>query len=171
MLFLQALGLGALLCTLYAYRHLCRSLQTKTEMQSLLQAVQAQKKYIAEAQMRYEQTKAFRHDIKNHLTVLSALLNNNELEESKVYLQKLKTVSATLSFPCQTGNPVVDILLREKIKMAKADGIAVEVSLLLPNPCKIDDFDLCVIFANALVVLCGFYLVMKNLRKCRIVIL
>ena len=171
LLFLQALGLGALLCTLYAYRHLCRSLQTKTEMQSLLQAVQAQKKYIAEAQMRYEQTKAFRHDIKNHLTVLSALLNNNELEESKVYLQKLKTVSATLSFPCQTGNSVVDILLGEKIKMAKADGIAVEVSLLLPNPCRIDDFDLCVIFANALVVLCGFYLVMKNLRKCRIVIL
>ena len=150
LLFLQALGLGALLCTLYAYRHLCRSLQTKAEMQSLSQAAQAQKIYIAEAQTRYEQTKAFRHDIKNHLSVLSAFLNNNKLEESKAYLQKLETVSTTLSFSCQTGNPVVDILLGEKIKMAKADGIAVEVSLLLPNPCRIDDFDLCVIFANAL---------------------
>ena len=150
LLFLQALGLGALLCTLYAYRHLCRSLQTKAEMQSLSQAVQAQKIYIAEAQTRYEQTKAFRHDIKNHLSVLSALLNNNKLEESKAYLQKLETVSTTLSFPCQTGNSVVDILLGEKLKMAKADGIAAEVSLFLPNPCGIDDFDLCVIFANAL---------------------
>ena len=150
LLFLQALGLGALLCTLYAYRHLCRSLQTKAEMQSLSQAVQAQKIYIAEAQTRYEQTKAFRHDIKNHLSVLSALLNNNKLEESKAYLQKLKTVSTMLSFPCQTGNSVVDILLGEKLKMAKADGITAEVSLFLPPPCGIDDFDLCVIFANAL---------------------
>jgi len=134
LLFLQALGLGALLCTLYAYRHLCRSLQTKAEMQSLSQAVRAQKIYIAEAQTRYKQTKAFRHDIKNHLSVLSALLNNNKFEECKAYLQKLKTVSTMLSFPCQTGNSVVDILLGEKLKMAKADGIAVEVSLLLPNP-------------------------------------
>ncbi|MCI9155008.1 MAG: sensor histidine kinase, partial [Ruminococcus sp.] len=81
---------------------------------------------------------------------LSALLNNNKLEESKAYLQKLETVSTTLSFPCQTGNSVVDILLGEKLKMAKADGITAEVSLFLPTPCGIDDFDLCVIFANAL---------------------
>lgn len=150
LLFLQALGLGALLCTLYAYRHLCRSLETKAEMQSLSQAVQAQKIYIAEAQMRYEQTKAFRHDIKNHLSVLSGLLNNSRLEESRAYLQKLGNASTILSFPYQTGNPVVDILLGEKLEMAKEDGIAAEVSLLLPSPCGVDDYDLCVIFANAL---------------------
>ena len=150
LLFLQALGLGALLCTLYAYRHLCRSLETKAEMQSLSQAVQAQKIYIAEAQMRYEQTKAFRHDIKNHLSVLSGLLNNSRLEESKAYLQKLGNASTILSFPYQTGNPVVDILLGEKLEIAKEDGIATEVSLLLPSPCGVDNYDLCVIFANAL---------------------
>ena len=150
LLFLQALGLGALLCTLYAYRRLCCSLRTKAEMQSLSQAAEAQKIYVAEARTRYEQTKSFRHDIKNHLSVLSGLLNNGKLEESKAYLQKLETVSTTLSFPCQTGNPVVDILLGEKLKIAEADGIAAEVSALLPSPCGIDDFDLCVIFANAL---------------------
>ena len=48
----------------------------------------------------------------------------------------------------QTGNPVVDILLGEKLGLAKE--IAAEVSLILPKPCGIDDFDLCVLFANAL---------------------
>lgn len=33
----------------------------------------------------------------------------------------------------------------EKLKMAKADEIAAEVSLPLPNLCGIGDFDLCVI--------------------------
>lgn len=148
LLLMQILGLVALLCTLYAYQHICHSFQTQAELQSLAQAAQAQKIYIAEAQIRYEQTKAFRHDIANHLSVLNGLLNNGELDESKAYLNKLKTVSSSLSFPYQTGNPVVDILLSEKLGLAKE--ITAEVSLLLPRPCGMDDFDLCVIFANAL---------------------
>lgn len=148
LLLMQILGLVALLCTLYAYQHICRSFQTQAALQSLTQAAQAQKIYIAEAQMRYEQTKAFRHDIANHLSVLDGLLNSEKWDESKAYLHKLKTTSASLSFPYQTGNPVVDILLSEKLGLAKE--ITAEVSLLLPKPCGIDDFDLCVIFANAL---------------------
>lgn len=150
LLFLQTLGLGALLCTLYAYRHLCRSLQAQAERQSLLRAAQAQRVYIVEAQTRYEQTKGFRHDIKNHLSVLDGLLNQGKLDESIDYLQKLETASAALSFPYQTGNPVVDILLGEKLGLANANGITTDVSLLLPKSCEVDDFDLCVIFANAL---------------------
>ena len=148
LLVLQILGLAALLCTLYAYQHICHSFQTQAALQSLEQATRTQKNYIAEAQRRYEQTKAFRHDIANHLSVLNGLLNNGELDESKAYLNKLKTVSTSLSFPYQTGNPVVDILLSEKLGLAKE--ITAEVSLLLPRPCGMDDFDLCVIFANAL---------------------
>ena len=145
---MQILGLAALLCTLYAYQHICNSFQTRAALRSLGQATQAQKNYIAEAQRRYEQTKAFRHDIANHLSVLDGLLNSKKLDESKAYMQKLKMASTSLSFPYQTGNPVVDILLSEKLGLAKE--IMAEITLLLPRPCGIDDFDLCVIFANAL---------------------
>ena len=138
LLLLQVMGLAALLCTLYAYRQLCQGFQARAELQSLTQAAHEQKVYIAEAQARYEQTKSFRHDIKNHLSVLDGLLRNGKLE----------AVSEALSFPYQTGNPVVDILLGEKLGLAKE--IAAEVSLILPKPCGIDDFDLCVLFANAL---------------------
>ena len=44
----------------------------------------------------------------------------------------------------------MDILLSEKLELAKASGIKAEVSLLLPKVCEIDDLDLCIIFANAL---------------------
>ena len=148
LLLLQVMGLAALLCTLYAYRQLCRGFQAQAELQSLTQAAHEQKVYIAEAQARYEQTKSFRHDIKNHLSVLDGLLRSGKLEEGREYLKKLEAVSEALSFPYQTGNPVVDILLGEKLGLAKE--IAAEVSLVLPKPCGIDDFDLCVLFANAL---------------------
>ena len=148
LLLLQVMGLAALLCTLYAYRQLCRGFQAQAELQSLTQAAHEQKVYIAEAQARYEQTKSFRHDIKNHLSVLDGLLRSGKLEEGREYLKKLEAVSEALSFPYQTGNPVVDILLGEKLGLAKE--IAAEVSLVLPKSCGIDDFDLCVLFANAL---------------------
>lgn len=148
LLLLQSLGLAALFCTLYAYCHLCRGFQAQGALQSLAQAVQAQRSYIAGAQARYEQTRAFRHDVKNHLSVLDGLLGGGKLEEGRAYLKKLEAASEALSFPYQTGNPVVDILLAEKLGLARE--IPAEVSLLLPEPCAIDDFDLCVLFANAL---------------------
>lgn len=150
LLFLQTLGLGALFCTLYAYRRICRGFQTQAVLTSLAQAAQAQKAYIAEAQMRYEQTKAFRHDIKNHLSILNGLLSSGKQKEAKDYLRKLEITSSSLSFSYQTGNPVVDILLSEKMGLAQAKEITGEISLVLPNPCVIDDLDLCIIFANAL---------------------
>ena len=148
LLLLQAAGLAALLCTLYAYRHLCRGFRAQAALQSLTQAVQAQKVFLAEAQARCQRTRAFRHDIKNHLSVLDGLLKKGQPEEGIAYLEKLETFSDSLSFPFQTGNPVVDILLGEKL--GTAEGIAAEVSLVLPDPCGVDDLDLCVIFANAL---------------------
>ena len=148
LLILQGMGLAALLCTLYAYRQLCQGFQAQAELRALTQAAQAQKVYIAEAQARCQQTTAFRHDIKNHLSVLDGLLRSGKPEEGRAYLKKLEAASQALSFPYRTGNPVVDILLGEKLGLA--EGIAAEVSLVLPRPCGIDDLDLCVVFANAL---------------------
>jgi len=150
LLLVQLAGLAALFCTLYAYRRIRRGFQAQAEMSALRQAARAQKAYIDEARLRYAQTRAFRHDIKNHLSVLAGLLQNGELAAGQAYLQKLDSAAAALSFPYQTGNPVVDILLAEKLGLAAAQGIKADVELVLPEPCAVEDFDWCVIFANAL---------------------
>ena len=150
LLLLQMLGLGALLCTLYAYQRICAGFEAQKALLSLEQAAKAQKIYLSEAQMRYEQTKAFRHDIKNHLLILDGMLRKGRLEESRTYLQKLDAMSTALFFPYQTGNPVVDILLGEKLGLAAANHIKTNVSVVLPKSCGIEDVDWCVIFANAL---------------------
>lgn len=150
LLVLQILGLAAALCTLYAYRRIRKGFEAQAALACLAQAAEAQKIYLAEAQTRYEQTRAFRHDLQNHLAVLGGLLNSGKISESRDYLQKLAAVPASLSFPCHTGDPVADILLSEKLGIAKAKGIAAELSLTLPEGIGIDPLDLCVILANAL---------------------
>lgn len=150
LLVLQALGLAALLCTLYACRRACRGLRAQAELNSLSQSVQAQKAYVAEAQARYERTRAFRHDLRNHLSVLDGLLSAGQTEEARRYLGKLEATSGALAPPCRTGDAAVDALLGEKLALAEARGIPAEISLRLPEDGGLDSFDLCVIFANAL---------------------
>lgn len=147
---LQLLGLAAAFCILYAYRCIRRGYEAQAALASLRQAAEAQKIYLAEAQTRYGQTRAFRHDLQNHLSVLGGLLSSGKTDESRDYLEKLAAVSASLSLSCHTGNPAADILLGEKLGIAKAKGIAAELSLTLPENIGMDAPDLCVILANAL---------------------
>lgn len=145
---LQVLGLAALLCTLCAYRRARRGIAAQAALASLTQSVQAQKTYVEEAQARYGKTAAFRHDLQNHLSVLEGLLASGRTEEARRYLGRLSSAAVALSPPCRTGRPEVDVLLGEKLSLARDRGVPVEIALRLPE--EIDAFDLCVIFANAL---------------------
>lgn len=150
LLVIQLLGFGAIFSTLYAYQKLQESFGIKSRLALLEQEANSQKAYVAEAKKRYDQTRSFRHDFKNHLSVLDGLIKSGSLEKAGDYLEKLNTVCAGLSFPFHTGNPIVDILLCSKLEFTGRDHIETDISLTLPHPCAIDDFDLCVIFSNAL---------------------
>lgn len=150
LLALQVLGLSALLCTLHAYRRACQGQRAQAALDALSQAARAQRTYIQEARAREERTRSFRHDLNNHLTVLEGLLNTGAAEEAAAYLTSLRTTAAALSPAFRTGSAVIDILLEDKLSLAKARGVTAEVALLWPRESGVDDFDLCVIFANAL---------------------
>lgn len=150
LLCLQLLGLAALFCTLHACRAVCRGFESEAALRALRQAAAAQKNYLAEAAARDARTRAFRHDIQNHLAVLDSLLQNQAPQAARDYLQKLGAASAGLSRPWHTGSAVADLLLGEKLGLAAEEGIAAEVSLPLPDVWCVDELDLCVILANAL---------------------
>lgn len=148
LLALQVLGLSALLCTLHAYRRACQGQRAQAALDALSQAARAQRAYIREARAREERTRSLRHDLNSHLTVLEGLLNTGAAEEAAAYLTSLRTAADALSPAFRTGSAVIDILLADKLETAR--GITAEVSLLWPRESGVDDFDLCVIFANAL---------------------
>lgn len=151
LLLLQALGLAALFGTLWAYQRVCRGLQAQAAMTALRQAARAQQVYVAEAEARYAQTRAFRHDIKNHLAVLAGLLREGQAAQAAVYLQEVQEAGSALTLPCHTGNAPLDVLLEDKLAVAAARGVPVELAAGFGLPDGVvSDFDWCVIFANAL---------------------
>ncbi len=143
---LHILGFAALA---YNLNQSGKCFKIETELKWLRLENRLQDKYVKESQRRYEYTKAFRHDIKNHFIILKGLLRSGSAERAEVYLKNLETCSKAMSIPVNTGNPTLDILLSEKLGLAETFGIETENDLAIPSVSAVSDVDLCVIFANA----------------------
>lgn len=150
MLVIQLFGMASLFCLMFAYKKLLQNFRLSTELSLLEQEEASLNRYVEEARARYEKTKSFRHDIKNHITVVKDLLRSGKSDEALAYIGDMANMSEALSFPCSTGNPVADILVGNKLGIAESMGIAVDCSLRLPYPCLIRDIDFCIILSNAL---------------------
>lgn len=150
MLLMQALGVVSLFCILFSYKKLAESFRLHKEAAVLELQAHSLQQYVEEAKLRYEKTKSFRHDIKNHITVVKELLQNQKTEAALQYVEGMENLTADLSFPVSTNHPVLDILLGNKLGIAKENGIEVQCSLIVPYPCGISDMDFCIILGNAL---------------------
>lgn len=150
MLAIQLLGIGSLFCILFAYRRTLQSVRLGTEVSLLAQQERFLNQYVEEAKTRYERTASFRHDVKNHISVVQKLLQGGKWEEAMRYVGDMEEMAQELSFPVNTNNPVVDILMGNKLGTARSMGIAADCSLLLPCPCGLRDIDICIILSNAL---------------------
>ena len=147
---LHALAYLSLFIVLYACRKLSEDSIGQMRLALLEQEVRSQKEYVREAALRHKQTQGFRHDIRWHLMVLDGFLRETKIEQARKYLGKLEGISHSLSFPCRTGNTVIDTLLNNKLNLLRHSGIRIECVVNIPPSDAIDDFDLCVLFANAL---------------------
>ncbi len=150
MFVIRLLGTASLFCILFAYKKLLQNFRLSTELSLLTQEEHSLNQYVEEAKARYEETKSFRHDIKNHIMVVRELLQNGKSEQALNYIVNMEDMAEKLSFPCSTNNPVVDILVGNKLGIAKSMEVDVNCSLTLPYPCLVRDIDFGIILSNAL---------------------
>jgi len=149
-LIIQIFSLFSLFCIVYTYKKLINSFITNTKLHMLEQETNFQNQYVKQAQHYYKKTKSFRHDIKNHLSVINGLLEKNNIEDAKRYLKSIESLNNELSFLYHTNNPIIDILIENKLGFAENNGIKIYCSLEIPYHCSIADTDFCIILSNAL---------------------
>lgn len=97
-----------------------------------------------------QKLRVFRHDIKNHYICLDGLLKNDDIKGARKYLECMANVIASDEIIVNTGNTIFDALISEKIKSAKQKGIEVETKISINRELKVNNFDWCILFGNAL---------------------
>lgn len=149
-LVIQLFSIFSIFCIIYGYKKLAYSFKVSAALTSLEQERHYQNQYVSEAKSRYEKTQSFRHDVKNHLSIIHGLLEKGNISEAEKYLESMEILTNDLSLPYHTGNPVLDILIGNKLGLANKKGITVSCSLELFYPCHVTDIDFCIILSNAL---------------------
>ncbi len=117
------------------------------------QAVQEENKLLVHqmaTEQREQQFCALRHDIKNHFLLLQALLKEQKTAEAIRYLSDLEVASYQTNVFVQTGNPAVDILLKNKCAVMEQKEIDVQCAFCIPPHSAVKDMEWCMLLANAI---------------------
>lgn len=96
-----------------------------------------------------EQLREFRHDYKNHMMVVTALLNSGRTEEAVDYLEKVKVSSGIAGRQFSTGSFIADAILNNKNPLAEEYAIHISFEGRIPDQ-GIENSDLCTVLANLL---------------------
>ena len=89
------------------------------------------------------------HDFKNHINCIYNLYKYNKGDELGKYIEALTKVAEEQSV-IDTGNPVIDALLNDKLIIANRLGIEFERELNLPQNLRVAPEDICAILGNSL---------------------
>lgn len=120
-----------------------RELETKMYLKE-------QQNYYEYLEEREKNTKKFRHDVRNHLELLTKLINSKQYEEVNDYLEKINIKIDELGNAVSIGNGIAEAIVNKYYYQAIDSGVKMKVSGVLPTECRIDAYDLCTIFSNVL---------------------
>lgn len=109
-----------------------------------------QKQYYEYLEQRERNTKKFRHDVRNHLELLTNFITKKQYKEVDEYLEKINIKIDELGNAVSLGNGIAEAIVNKYYYQALDLGINMKVSGVFPIECKIDAYDLCTIFSNIL---------------------
>lgn len=95
-----------------------------------------------------EKVKSIRHDIKNHLISIRGMADNKELNSIKNYIDNLYEDLDSSKVMCDTGNIVLNYIIRNKSVACIRKNIKLDVSIKAESLKFIKDTDMCMIFSN-----------------------
>ena len=92
--------------------------------------------------------RGIRHDIKNHMQVLYGLIDNNELDNAKSYIDDITEKVNQFKPVVNTGNIELDSIINGKINIIKSLDFQINKRITIPENMPIDAYDMVVVAGN-----------------------
>lgn len=106
--------------------------------------------YLKNVEEQYQRTRELCHDLKNHITLLSLLLEEGKYVQMRDYLHIFAEDVDALTLPVKSGNLIVDALLAEKRAKARKKNIIFQLSLCNLTDIPLKPNEICGVFGNLL---------------------
>lgn len=106
-----------------------REAELRYQYEKLLR--ETEEMYSQEKELRelHQNVRQLKHDMKNHLMVLTAYLNAGEIDQAKAYTSELLDKFSTMHSYIETGNVLLNHIINEKLSYAKSQGILVKAEI------------------------------------------
>ncbi|SNU04523.1 GHKL domain-containing protein [Lachnospiraceae bacterium] len=125
-----------------------KSLKEKNEYQETYLA--AELEYIEQYKRTQTETRAFRHDIINNLSLTDMMLDEGKTEEASAHIKQLLGNVRALSPSIITGDEMLDCIVAMKADKMKEKAIQFSSDGVVDGGLHMKAMDICSIFANAL---------------------
>lgn len=126
-------------------------IETKTQLLFTDEQLKNQTAHYEELYRYQNELRMFRHDIKNKLSAIAGLLQNEKTREALEAIEKENEfLTRSAAAVINTGNPALDASLQSKLLLAKRENIFLDVKLNIAQEIKIPPAELGVIVGNLL---------------------
>ena len=125
-------------------------LTLQNEQDLLKTQISAARTHLDALQESQEKTILYRHDMRHHLSLISAYLADDNKTAAQKYIAEVGSAINGTVIPKYCANYAVNLILYSYITRAENNHITMETQLDLAENNAISDMDLCVIFANAI---------------------
>lgn len=136
--------------TFQLYDAITAAMSERLESRLLLEQNKYYDKQLEIMKASLENTKAIRHDLKNHMFSINSLVQNSDKEQTLQYIsQIMKDFGADQNY-ASSGNMIIDSIVNFKFQEAELRGVKTKLDLNIPKNLKIPSFDLTIILGNLL---------------------
>ncbi|MGL5549067.1 MAG: sensor histidine kinase [Culicoidibacterales bacterium] len=150
MSFLTIFGVVTInICVLYLYNSVSINLKEKNRILLEKKALEAELRLFEQAEKNSKSIKKIKHDLRNQFLVVIGLLEKNESDKAKAYLQdSLNIIEVNDVF--YTSDTVLNYILNEKIAVAQSKKIDMETKVFISKEIKLKNEVLTIIVGNLL---------------------
>lgn len=120
-----------------------RARKSRLQMEALRQDCE-------QLQKKLELGRSYRHDLRHHVTALSALLQQGDCAGAARYVADWQGQLTQIETDTWCGNTAVNGVLSAYLAQAKDAGCTLDVAVSLPGEFPFEEIDLCIVLANAL---------------------
>ncbi|MCI8484256.1 MAG: sensor histidine kinase [Lachnospiraceae bacterium] len=149
-LFLNVISLSPILLALKLFRNLEEKREEEKRQEILEQQIGEIQSHIREIEGLYSGIRGMKHDVKNHIAVMTELMAKGEYQEAENFLASMENALEQMEQVCKTGNPVTDVIINEKYNQSAKEKIFFKSEFYFPDTMGINAFDISVILNNAL---------------------